>query len=142
MPTKPILINGKNYDWLNLTVVVFGVPVIGITAVNYAESQDSVNNYGAGGQPTGYGNKNVVYDGGSLVVYREEIEAMRKTAPNKSILNIPPFTITIMFSGDGVVFTTHKLRNCRFTKDEFAGKQGDTMLTSTLPFAFAQIDRL
>lgn len=42
------LINGINYDWGSVSVILFGTPVVGITKITYKSKQDKVNNYGAG----------------------------------------------------------------------------------------------
>lgn len=142
MPRIPIMINGKNYDWATITAVILGVPIIGITDISYDVDRASTNNYGAGDNPVGYGNKNFVYGGGSMNIYKEEQMQIEKVAPNKNLLEIPPFTITVIFSGDGVTFTTDKISNVRFTKRSFAAKQGDAMLMAKTPFEFAGLQTL
>lgn len=132
----PPLINGKNWDWGDILFVLFGTPVVGITEINYGRTRGSENNYGAGHEPVGYGNKNFEYKG-DITVYMEEIEALLAKAPNRSILEIPPFTINVSFGGLGVATTIHKLKNVRFTEDVFAGKQNDSMLLMKIPFTYA-----
>ena len=53
------LINGINYSWANVKVILFGVPVVGITKIEYKTKQKKENQYGAGYEPIsrGYGNK-------------------------------------------------------------------------------------
>ena len=53
------LINGVTYSWSNVKLVLFGVPVIGITQIEYKRKQNKENNYGMGTDPIsrGYGNK-------------------------------------------------------------------------------------
>jgi hypothetical protein len=50
MPATP-LINGINYSWANITVVLFGVPVVGILKIDYKRKQKKENNYGFGSEP-------------------------------------------------------------------------------------------
>lgn len=54
-----VLVNGVNWSWANLNNIAFGVPVIGILAINYKIKQNKENNYGVGNEPIsrGYGNK-------------------------------------------------------------------------------------
>lgn len=55
-----VLVNGVNYSWGNIKLVLFGVPVIGVTKINYKEKQIKENNYGIGNEPIsrGHGKKN------------------------------------------------------------------------------------
>lgn len=132
MPSYSPLINGQNYSWSDISVVLLGVPVVGITAITYKESQEKVNNYGAGDQPISRGRKNKVYTNGSLTLYVDELQAILQTAPNKDILNIPPFTIIVLFGS-----SKHVLKNCEFTEDPFDSKSGDSAITVSCPFSFA-----
>ena len=51
------LINGKSYEWSDITMNVMGVPIVGVTAIKYDETQNMTNIYGAGRRPVsrGYG---------------------------------------------------------------------------------------
>ena len=42
------LINGKSYEWADIVVNVLGLPIVGITAIDYEEKQGMENIYGAG----------------------------------------------------------------------------------------------
>lgn len=133
---KSVLINGINYSWSNLSWIMFGVPLVGITEINYSRKRDAKNNYGAGNEPISRGYGNFEYSG-DITVYTDELRQILKTAPGKSILEIPPFSAKLMFKGEGVPFTTDKLSNISFTEDPFSGKQGDSALMCKLPFIFA-----
>ena len=47
------LINGMLYSWADIVAAISGVPLTGITGIEYADSQDVVNKYGAGRHPVG-----------------------------------------------------------------------------------------
>lgn len=131
-----ILINGKNYDWGNLSWIIFGIKLVGITEINYTKRRDAPNNYGSGYEPISYGYTNFEYMG-DISVYIDELVPIRKASPDFDILKIPPFSATNMFSGDGVVFRTEQLKNIRFTEDPFTSKQNDTNIIVKIPFVFA-----
>lgn len=137
---NPVLINGKNYDWSDLTWIILGIPLAGITEINYSRKRMRKNNYGAGNEPVGYGLGNFEYSG-DITVFTEVVNQILETAPGRSILEIPPFSATNMFSGDGVAFTTHILNNITFVEDNFSAKQGDTALYSKLPFIYAGLKK-
>ena len=48
------LINGIEYSWGDITATVGGVPVVGITAIEYGDDQVVENHYGAGRFPVSY----------------------------------------------------------------------------------------
>ena len=135
-----MLINGKNYDWANITLILFGVPVVGITDISWKEDNINVNNYGAGRYPVSFGQGNVSYSG-SMTLYKEEVLAIINAAPGKSLANIPPVSIILQYSGDGVNYNTEEIQNVRFLSEDFKAKQNDTSLLMTVPFIFAGIKR-
>lgn len=48
------LINGVAHSWGDITATVGGVPVVGITAIEYGDDQVVENHYGAGRHPVSY----------------------------------------------------------------------------------------
>lgn len=134
-----ILINGKNYDYGNVGLILFGVPVVGITEIEYTTKQDKEMNYGAGYNPTSYGYGKKSYTG-SITLYTDEVRAIINSQPatqNRDILAIPPFSIPVLFEGIGVPLTKDVLSNVMFTENPFNTKQGDTKILCRLPFIFA-----
>ena len=49
------LVNGVLYGWAEVLVAIAGVPLTGITSVEYADKQEVTNKYGAGRYPVGRG---------------------------------------------------------------------------------------
>lgn len=136
-----VLVNGVNWSWANLNNIAFGVPVIGILAINYKIKQNKENNYGVGNEPIsrGYGNKQ--YEG-SITVYKDWWASVIAATPTKQPTDIAPFDWTIVLGGVGMVTTTETLRNFEFLEDSLNGKQGDTKLTIDILFIFAGIVRV
>ena len=48
------MVNGTLYSWADIVAVISGVPVTGITAIEYGDEQEVVNKYGAGRHPVGW----------------------------------------------------------------------------------------
>lgn len=140
MPVTTPLINGINYDWANITLVLFGIPVYGIVKIAYKRKQKKDNNYGFGQDPIsrGYGNRE--YEG-SIEIYQDELQFLIAAAPDRDILKIQPFDIQVIFSGLKVPYTKHVLRACEFTEDDFSAAQGDTKLLVTMPLIIASIEK-
>ena len=135
------LINGINYNWANIKLVLFGVPVIGITKIDYKLKQKKENQYGMGYEPIsrGYGNKE--YDG-SIEIYQDELKRIIASAPLRDLMAIPPFTIHVVFeSADGGFITEDTLLMCEFTEEGLAASQGETSLKVTLPLIIGKIIR-
>lgn len=133
------LINGVNYSWSNVKLVLFGVPVVGITSIEYKRKQKKDNNYGMGSEPIsrGYGNKE--YEG-KITLYREEWNAIIQAATNKDPLDIEYFDIQVTFSGSRVAPQSDTLRACEFLEDPFTVAQGDTKIMVEIPIIIGMID--
>lgn len=134
------LINGRNYAWGNITLVLFGVPVTGITKIEYKRKQKKENNFGFGPNPVSRGYGNIESDG-SIELYTDEWKRIIAAAPNRDPLQIGPFDIQVVYGGSGVQADKDVLRSCEFLEDPFDAKQGDTKLTVSIPLIIAQIDR-
>lgn len=136
----PPLINGKAYDYVNITMLILNIPVVGITAINYEETQEKVNNFGTGNNAVsrGHGAK----DGtGSFDISMNETEAIRAAASSRSLLDIPFFDVILVFANAGGVTRTHVIKNVEFTNDPGGGAQGDTDLVGTFNIVFSHVVR-
>lgn len=137
MATTP-LINGTNYSWANVKFVVFGVPVTGITKIEYGVKQNKENNYGMGSEPVsrGYGNKEY---SAKITIYRDEWQRIINASPGKNPLSIPPFDVQVTFGGNGVTPQCDTLQACEFLEDPFSVGQGDTKILIDIPLIPAGI---
>jgi len=133
------LINGINYSWANIKLNLFGVPVIGITDIEYSRKMKKENNYGYGQDPIsrGYGNRD--YDG-SITLYWDEWRRIIAAAPTFDPLAIAPFPIQVLFGSSALNFKQDTLRSCEFLDDPFTAKQGDTKLLVKLPLIIGLIE--
>jgi hypothetical protein len=133
------LINGVNYSWANVKLALFGVPVVGITHIEYKRKQKKENNYGYGLDPVsrGYGNKE--YEG-KITLYRDEWNAIIAAAPNRDPLDIPWFDIQVSFAGSRVQPVLDVLKACEFMEDPFTVAQGDTKILVEIPLIIGLID--
>jgi len=134
------LINGVEPSWASLTVIVAGVIVTGITAIDYEDDQVIENVYGAGQQPVarGYGN---ISCKGSITLLRSEVESIRAASSTGRLQDIAPFDIVCSFVPvTGGTIITHKLRNCQFKKDSTGLKQGDTKNETAMDLEISNIE--
>lgn len=135
------LINGINYSWGNIKLILFGIPVIGITKIDYARTQKKENNYGFGYEPISRGYGNIEYTA-SIEIYQDELKRIIASAPNADILSIAPFDIQVVWQSATGVINTDILRMCEFTNDAVTASQGDTKMLVTLDLVIAGVDHL
>lgn len=134
------LVNGINYAWANITCIIAGVIIVGITKISYKNKQTKKNNYGKGTRVISRAYGNVEPDA-SIEIYTDELKRIIAAAPLRNILKIPPFNIIVQFSGDGVAVDRDVLVACEFLEDPLSTSQGDTEIKVTLPLILADIER-
>lgn len=132
------LINGINYSWGNVKMILFGIPIIGITKISYARKQTKENNYGWGMEPISRGYGNIEYEA-SIEIYQDELKRIIDQSPNKDILSIAPFDIQVIYAGSNTQIKTDTLQMCEFTNDSVEAAQNDTKLLVTLDLVIAGI---
>ncbi len=132
------LVNGVNYAWVNLNLVLFGIPIKGITKISWKKKAEKTNNYGAGPDPVSRASGRNEYEA-SIEVYRDEWQRIIDIAPEKDPLQIPPFDIPVVFGGSRVTANTVILQACEFLEDAFEANEGDTSLKITIPLIIAGI---
>ena len=95
------LINGINYSWAGIKLVLFGVPVVGITKISYSAKQKKDNNYGAGTEPVSRGYGNVEYEA-SIEIYMDEWKRIIAASPNRNPLAIAPFDVQVLYGSNAI----------------------------------------
>ncbi len=135
-----MLINGVSYSWSSVVFTLFGVPVQGITSIEYNRKQNKTNNYGAGVEPVsrGYGKREY---SGSIEIYLEEWKKVIAAAPNRDPLQIGWFSIPVLYGNSLADATQDTLQGVEFLEDPFAAKEGDTKLTVKIPLIIGAIKR-
>ena len=118
-------VNGKLYDWADIVLVIAGVPVTGITGIEYKDDQDIVTKYGAGRYPVGFA-KGSITSTGKITLYQEEVEAMQRQSLTGRLQDIAPFDIIVSYLPDTGIVSIDKLRNCMFKNNGRGWKEGDT----------------
>ena len=118
-------VNGKLYDWADIVLVIAGVPVTGITGIEYKDDQDIVTKYGAGRYPVGFAQGRITSTG-KITLYQEEVEAMQRQSLTGRLQDIAPFDIIVSYLPDTGIVSIDKLRNCMFKNNGRGWKEGDT----------------
>ena len=140
MPALVPLVNGTNYGWNNIKLVLFGVPVIGITKIDYNAKQTKENNYGLGVEPVSRGIGNKEYEG-SIELYLDEWKRIIDASPLRDPLEIPPFDIQVIYGGTRVLPNVDILQSVEFMENPFTASQGDAKILITIPLIIGGIKR-
>lgn len=133
------MINGTLYSWADVVVVIGGVPVTGITAIEYDDKQDIANVYGAGRFPIGRA-KGRITTSAKINLLQEEVEAIQRNAPNGRLQDIAPFEIIVSYLPDNGIIVTDKIRNVSFTENARKWKEGQTASEVELPLLPSHIE--
>lgn len=133
------LINGTNYSWASVTMMYNGVPIIGITSINYGEKDMKENNYAAGRftSSRGYGNVEATC---SVSLYKDTLEALQKVAPFRRIQDLPPIDVVVAFKNRAGKFTKDILKNFEFNENKVGTNQGDTKIVSDIECIISHVE--
>ncbi len=122
-------------------MVLFGVPVVGITKIDYKSKQNKENLYGAGYKPVSRGYGKYEYEG-SIEIYTDEWKRIIAASPNRDPLSIAPFDINIVFlAGTRNLPNKDVLKMCEFLENPLSSSEGDTSIKVTIPLIIGDILR-
>lgn len=129
------MVNTREYEWSDVTVVLAGRLVTGLRGVKYSAKQEKELLHAKGNKPHSIQRGNKTYNG-EITLLQSEYEAL-KQASGGDILDA---SVDIVASyGNptaGDVITTDVLIGVEFTEDNTEWKQGDKFQEKTLPFLF------
>lgn len=111
-----ILINGNAYAHANVTPLIGGVVIHSISSISYGEEQEKENNFGIGERPVSRGRGPIKPSEVSIEMSMNDVEAIRDSAPNGSLLQVAAFDIPVIFN-NGQRVVQHTIKNAEFTND-------------------------
>lgn len=134
-----VMINGKQFDWGDITISLLPLTPIIFTAkmISWEEEYEATPVYGKGRVPVGYGKGNWKASG-KIEMLKSEFEALNIISP-KGVLGLDPRITTINIIYDNLSeglspLSVNTLTNVRFTKIADTATQGDKELKVTLDF--------
>lgn len=130
-------INGVGYTWGQIVLNILGSPIFGINSVNYTETQEIENTYGAGNFPVERGFGAIEFEG-SIELHMKELELLQDIAPNGRLQEIPEFDIVVSYINEQRA-VTHTLKSCRFKNNGRETSQGDTGIAQSIELAIGSI---
>lgn len=133
------LINGVAYTHADIVLNLFGVPIIGVTGVEYGDAQEINGNLSTGNKYTSVGFGGVV-NKGILTVTLEAVQAIQLVAPLGRIQSIGFFDVGINYLPDSGVLIRHALRKCRFKGRDISSAVGNSQIEEKLELFVGDID--
>jgi hypothetical protein len=134
----PTNINGQSYGWNSIGLNIAGIPVAGITAINYKEEQAIEPVYGSGNRQVGY-SKGKITNTGSITLQAEEVEALQAASVTGRLQDIPEFTVVVSYATDDGKISMHTLKYCRFKNNGRDSKEGDMSIGVTIDLLIGEI---
>ena len=135
-----IRINNKEYAWGDITVVVFGRPLVGITGIEYKPKKAKEVKHGWGRNPKSIQHGKREYEG-TLTLMQSELIALNQAARAKGYKDIldVDFDIIITYEA-GLVVTVDKICCASITDFNLGMKEGDAQAEISLPFVALDVE--
>lgn len=134
------LINGMLHSWASIQVAIQGVPLTGITSIEYEDKQEVVNKYGAGRYPVGRGLGRIT-PSAKITLYLDEVSALQAKSSTGRLQDLGMFDILVgyLHPTSGLI-TYDKIRNCHFGDNSRKIKEGDTDIQVELELVPSHIE--
>lgn len=148
------MINGKVHAWEDIKILFDGIPVAGITEINFNDEREAEPVYGAGNKPIGAGLGNYKVEG-DFTLTKAEADKFEgpAIAAGKSVYDYRPFVIVMAYEDrvpqDSGNFFERKVNPLRtdtiidviITKREVGYSQNDKQLKVKYSFIAREVKR-
>ena len=135
------MVNTREYEWSDVTVVLAGRLVTGLRGVKYSAKQEKELLHAKGNKPHSIQRGNKTYDG-EITLLQSEYEALKKASGGDILDASMDIVAAYGNPSAGDVVTTDMLIGVEFTEDNTEWKQGDKFQEKTLPFVFIDLKSL
>ena len=135
------MVNTREYEWSDVTVVLAGRLVTGLRGVKYSSKQEKELLHAKGNKPHSIQRGNKTYDG-EITLLQSEYEALKKASGGDILDASMDIVAAYGNPSAGDVVTTDMLIGVEFTEDNTEWKQGDKFQEKTLPFIFIDLKSL
>lgn len=134
------VINGRQYEFADLTLITGGRDMIGFRGIKYTTKQEKEAIYGKGNRPLSIQKGNVSHEG-EITLVQSEYETLVALGEG-SVLNLN-LNATLSYGnptkGDMMIVDT--IIGLQFTEEAKELKQGDKFMEIKLPFVALDIKR-
>ena len=135
------MVNTREYEWSDVTVVLAGRLVTGLRGVKYSAKQEKELLHAKGNKPHSIQRGNKTYDG-EITLLQSEYEALKKASGGDILDASMDIVAAYGNPSAGDVVTTDMLIGVEFTEDNTEWKQGDKFQEKTWPFIFIDLKSL
>jgi len=118
------LINGEAYAWSQIQINIAGINVVGVTAIDYEDTQELKMNYGAGNYPHSRG-KGQIKVTASITLAMVEVERLQKKSKTGRLQDLPAFDVHVSYLPEDGTIVKHTIMSCLFEKNSRKVKTGD-----------------
>ena len=129
------MVNTREYEWADISLVVAGRDIKGFRAVKYSEKQEKEAVHAKGNRPHCIQSGNITYEG-ELTLLQSEYETLRLAMGGSILSGSLAMVVAYGNPSKGDVMVTDALSGCEFTEDATEWKQGDKFQEKPLPFVF------
>lgn len=136
---RPPLINGIEYTHADIILQVLGIPIVGVTSIDYRDMQEITPNHGTGHLPISVGIGAVTFEG-TLTLTMKEVQRLTDSSPGGRIQNIPLFDIRVNYLTEVGDIVSHKLKSCKFKGRNPNSSVNNTQIEEALELFIADID--
>lgn len=135
---RPPLINGVEYTQADIVLNLLGVPIIGITAIEYSDIQNIEGNYSTGHLPTsvGFGQVDLT---ATITITSVEFRKIVAFSPGRRIQNIPFFDVGVNYVPEGGLIVRDRLVRCKFKGANISSSTNNTQIEVPLELFVADI---
>jgi hypothetical protein len=132
-------VNGRQYEFADLTLYIGGRDVVGFRGIKYTSKQEKEVLYGKGNRGLSIQKGNISHEG-EITLTQSELETL-KVLGKGSVLNLNLNAVVVYGNpAKGDVMITDKLFGIQFTEEAKEFKQGDKFSDITLPFLCLSIE--
>lgn len=134
-------INAREYAWGDVSIVLFGQPVLGIRGIDYNQKKNKEALYAAGRYPKSiqHGRRE---SEGTLTILQSELIALNKSAIAAGYTDIldVDMDIQVAYADASGVTTIDRIVKASFTELPQALKEGDMNQEIAIPFVALDIE--
>lgn len=126
--------NSKEYSWVNVTVYLYGQPVLGCRGIEYKPKVAKEPLFAMGNRAYSVQSGKREYEG-TLTITQSELAALNRSAAAKGYDDVLDLEMDIVVSyvANGIV-TNDRVVNATFTEAPMSLKEGDLYMEVALPF--------
>lgn len=134
------LVNGQAYAWSNTYISLLKNVAIGVSNIEYSDSQEIENVYGGGINPVTRGFGNYTAEA-KITFHMEELESLVSISPTGRLQDIPEFDVQVSFIPDNLAKRiTHTIKNCRFASNGRTVAQNDKSIEHECELVVSHIE--